>query len=134
MVQHWQYALALPNLLILCKFFQPNVATEFHPGEFGEFQLHLSRKVWSQWHSKLGAQSHSNRLAKSRPVLLQCYSQRHFLYPKDKPKQYRVLAILFHQFGFGITTHQNSNIFCSQCLIFRFAFIQKNNRIFSRTF
>ena len=49
----------------------------------------------SQWHLKLGVPSHSNRLAKSRPVLLLCYSQRHFLYPKGKPKQYRVLAILF---------------------------------------
>ena len=76
------------------QIFQPNVATEFHPGEFGEFQLHLSRKVRSQWHSKLGVPSRSNRLAKSRPVLLLCYSQRHFLYPKGKPTQYRVLVIL----------------------------------------
>ena len=77
------------------QIFQPNVATEFHHDEFGEFQLHLSRKVRSLLHSKLGAQSHSNKLAKSRPVLLLYYSQRHFLYPKGKPTQYRVLAILF---------------------------------------
>ena len=116
------------------QIFSLNVATEFHPGEFDEFQLHLSRKVRSQWHSKLGVPSHSNTLAKSRLVLLLCYSQRHFLYQKGKPTQYQVLAILFHQFGFRITTHQNGNIFCSQCLIFRFAFIRKNNRIFSCTF
>ena len=56
--------LGVAKFVDILRIFQPNVATGIHPGEFGEFQLHLSRKVRSQWHLKLDVQSHLKQACK----------------------------------------------------------------------